>query len=116
VQCVHGAAPVLLVACDVPYPQPLHGVRPLADTLALALVLVPADTPGARRLQVSLAGDAESTPCHGTALEALRGQIPAARALPLLQALAGPDAASLVIEGLPGMALGVQVGAGEART
>ena len=24
-------APVLLVACDVPYPEPLNGVRPVAD-------------------------------------------------------------------------------------
>jgi hypothetical protein len=30
-QCVHAQAPVLLVACDVPYPEPLHGVRPLPD-------------------------------------------------------------------------------------
>lgn len=111
VQCVHGAAPVLLVACDVPYPQPLHGVRPLADTLALALVLVPAGTPGARRLQVAIAGEAAATPCRGAALETLRGQIPAARALPLLQALAAPQAAALVIEGLPGAALALQLGA-----
>jgi NADPH:quinone reductase-like Zn-dependent oxidoreductase len=34
-------------------------------------------------------------------LEAVRQGIPAARALPLLQALAGRDAATLVLEGLP---------------
>jgi hypothetical protein len=106
VQCVHAAAPVLLVACDVPYPEPLHGVRPLPDAFALALVLAPR---GGRRLTVALAGDAEPTRCDDAALEALRGQIPAARALPLLQALAGPQASAMVIEGLPQQALAVEV-------
>ncbi len=105
-QCVHGQRPLLLVACDVPYPEPLHGVRPLADSLALALVLQPQ---GGRRLRVSLAGDALATPCSHPELETLRRQIPAARALPLLQALAGPAAAALVIEGLDGLALAVEV-------
>ena len=44
-----------------------------------------------------------------TALETLARQIPAARALPLLCALAGVAAAELVLEGLGGMALRVQV-------
>ena len=107
-QCVHGQAPVLLVACDVPYPEPLHGVRPVADCVAVALVLVPR---GGRRLRVALAGDAAITPCADTALETLRGQVPAARALPLLQALAAPAAATMVLEGLPGAALQVEVDA-----
>ncbi|MEN9626896.1 MAG: hypothetical protein RJA10_122 [Pseudomonadota bacterium] len=106
VQCVHSQAPVLLVACDVPYPEPLNGVRPVADCLAVAMVLVPQ---GGRRLALSLAGDAAATPCADAALEQLRGQIPAARALPLLQLLAGEAAASMVLEGLPGAALAVQL-------
>jgi hypothetical protein len=107
-QCVHTQAPVLLVACDVPYPEPLHGVRALPDTLALALVLVPQ---GGRGISVALAGDAAPTRCTHEGLEALRTQIPAARALPLLQALAGDGAASVVIEGLDGASLAVQVDA-----
>ncbi len=107
-QCVHSQAPVLLVACDVPYPEPLHAVRPVADCLAVALVLVPQ---GGRRLQLGLAGDASASRCADAAFETLRGQIPAARALPLLQALAAPAALSLVIEGLPGAALAVEVAA-----
>lgn len=105
-QCVQGQAPVLLVACDVPYPQPLHGVRPLPDTCAVALLLVPQ---GGRRLQLALAGDAAATPCDHPGLEPLRQAIPAARALPLLQALARPGTAALVIDGLPGCALAVTV-------
>ena len=108
-QCVHGRAPVLLVACDVPYPEPLNGVRPVADTFGLALVLVPQ---GGRGLQLHLAGDAAPTPCADAALEALRTQIPAARALPLLQALAGRAAATFVIEGLPGQSLALELEAG----
>jgi len=107
-QCVHGQAPVLLVACDVPYPEPLHAVRPVADCLAVALVLVPT---GGRRLRVALAGDAPATACADAGLETLRGQVPAARVLPLLQALAAPATATLVLEGLPGAALQVEVAA-----
>lgn len=107
-QCACAQQPVLLVACDVPYPEPLNGVRPVADVFALALVLVPQ---GGRRLAVALAGDAAATRCDDAAFETLRGQIPAARALPLLQALAGGTAVSLVLEGPPGAALAVQVGA-----
>jgi len=86
---------VLLVACDVPYPEPLHALRPIADTMAVALVIAPG--PGARggprpgpwtlRVRV-LSEPAAATPCTDAALEALRGEIPAARALPLLCAMA----------------------------
>ncbi|MFO1327036.1 MAG: beta-ketoacyl synthase chain length factor [Rubrivivax sp.] len=109
-QVVRWNLPVLLVACDVPYPEPLHGVRPLADSLALAMVLVPThEREGGRRLRVALAGDAAPTHCDDAGLEALRTQIPAARALPLLQALARDDAARVVVEGLPMQALAIEV-------
>lgn len=108
VQGVHGQAPVLLVACDVPYPEPLNGVRPVADTFAVALLLAPA---GGRRLRLALAGDAAPTRCADAGLETLRGQIPAARALPLLQALAGDGPTSLILEGLSGQSLAVEVDA-----
>ncbi|MFO1269739.1 MAG: beta-ketoacyl synthase chain length factor, partial [Rubrivivax sp.] len=82
---------VLLVACDVPYPEPLHALRPLPDTMAVALVLSPRSgaRPSPRRgpwmLRVSLRNEpAAATLCADAPLEALRGQIPAARALPLL--------------------------------
>ncbi|MCC7150609.1 MAG: beta-ketoacyl synthase chain length factor [Rubrivivax sp.] len=105
-QCVCASAPILLVACDVPYPEPLHAVRPLPDSFAVALVLVPE---GGRRLTLRLAGAAGATHCAHPPLEALRTAIPAARALPLLQALAAAPAAALVIEGLPQQALAVDV-------
>ena len=108
VQCVATQAAVLLVAADVPYPEPLHSVRPVADVFAVALLLAP---PGVRRrLRVDAIGDRIPTVCEG-AFESLRGTIPAARALPLLQALARGASATVVLEGLEGMALSVEVGA-----
>ncbi len=86
---------VLLVACDVPYPAPLHALRPVADTMAVAMVIAPGAASsggtrrGAWRLRVRVLPEAaEATPCTDAALEALRHEIPAARALPLLCAMA----------------------------
>ena len=112
VQCQATQAPVLLVACDVPYPEPLHAVRPVADVFALALVLVPGAGPGAgpMGLQLQVLPDSSATPCAHAGLEAVRQGIPAARALPLLQALASAHTSALLMEGLPGMALHVQTG------
>ena len=115
VQCRSAQAPVLLVACDVPYPEPLHALRPVADTFAVALVLAPlgADLQVAagRLLRIGLIAECSATPCSGGGLDELRRSIPAARALPLLQALSQDAAAALVLEGVVGMALQVEVGA-----
>ena len=117
VQCLAAQAPVLLVACDVPYPEPLHALRPLADVFAVALVLSPAAETGAAaggaaQLELhsstaALLGPA--TPCADPALEALRQGNPAARALPLLLALLQAAPARLVLQGVPGHALAVDV-------
>ena len=107
VQCRATQAAVLLVACDVPYPEPLHAVRPLADVFALALLITPQ---GGRRLALTLTTEMSVTTCMHDGLEAVRHSIPAARALPLLQALASDAAATLVLEGLPGMAMQIEVG------
>jgi Beta-ketoacyl synthase, N-terminal domain len=108
VQCQASDAPVLLVAVDVPYPEPLHSVRPLADAFAVALVLAPRGTAG-QRLRIQVTPSGEPTRCDDAALDALRQGIPAARALPLLHALATGQGRDIVIEGLPGMALQVTV-------
>lgn len=109
VQVHAGGAPVLLVAADVPYPEPLHAKRPVADSFALALLLAPGGD--GRELTLTLTGDAEPTPCAHAGLEGLRRTIPAARALPLLAALAGDAAAELLVEGDRGWALSLAVGA-----
>jgi Beta-ketoacyl synthase, N-terminal domain len=118
VQCHATGQPVLLVAADVPYPEPLHAIRPVADVFAVALLLAPAGSTAAttgRTLALGTAPTSDSHPaitaCQHTGLDALAHAIPAARALPLLVALALPAAARVVLEGLPGLLLQVSVAA-----
>jgi hypothetical protein len=103
-QCASSAAPVLLVCCDVPYPAPLHGVRPIADTFAVAMVLAP-PRDGEPRIALQLGAPQTATACEDAALDAVRQTIPAARALPLLQAIARERPARVILEGLPGQSL-----------
>ena len=83
-------APILLVASDTPYPEPLHAARSLPDNFGIALVL--SATRSARSLATLsielLPGASTPTACADASLEALRIAIPAACGLPLLQALA----------------------------
>lgn len=100
--CATRQAPVLLVVCDVPYPAPLHAKRPLSDTFGVALLIGPGS-----RLRLTLQAETTPTTCGHAGLDAVRSSIPAARALPLLQALASGAPAVVDIEGLPGMSLRV---------
>ncbi len=97
-QCAATHAPVLLVACDMPYPAPLHALRPLPDVFAFALLLVPPDSAAPWQLQVALAVDGTAARCDDGGFEVLRRAFPAARALPLLQALARNESASMRLE------------------
>ena len=108
VQCVSAQAPVLLVACDMPYPEPLHALRPLPDVFAMALLLVPEGAVAPWHLQVAIATDGPIAHCDGPGLEAMRATIPSARLLPLLQALARNHDASMRIEA-GGLDLAVQL-------
>ncbi|MDP9045118.1 MAG: beta-ketoacyl synthase chain length factor, partial [Pseudomonadota bacterium] len=100
---VSSAAPVLLVASDSPYPEPLHARRPLADHFGLALVLAPGAGPRTIAALTIELGAATRPPsaCDDPALEALRRGIPAAAALPLLVALARRQS-EVVLEGRSG--------------
>ncbi len=111
--------PVLLVASDTPYPEPLHAKRPLADSFGLALVLTPeASAQSLAALRIALVHSSEAGPfsvCDDPSLESLRASTPAARALPLLQALARePGRRTLVIDYLPTLRLQLDVSS-EAR-
>lgn len=109
-QCVSTQRPVLLVASDVPYPEPLHATRPLPDAFGIALLLeAAAPALPAYRLRVSLTAPGSVTPCDHAGLEALRRTIPAARGLPLLQALARAVPAALCLDYLDTLALSVQL-------
>lgn len=104
-QLAAARAPVLLVACDTPYPPPLGQKRPMFDACAVAMVLSPEPgTAAAARLSISLHGGTPQR-CAGPALEALRTQMPAARAWPLLEALAQRRAQAVDLEYLDGLIL-----------
>jgi hypothetical protein len=107
-------APLLLVASDTPYPEPLNATRPLPDSMGVGLVLAPQSVADQRRslatLHVRLLPMTQAgplTPCREASLEQLRGRIPAARALPLLEAIARHDPARVVLPTGPQLALQV---------
>ena len=112
-QAVLDNTAVLLVAYDTDYPEPLRSVRPLPDTLGVALVLAP------QRSQRSLAQwslapascltSAAADVMGNSALEALRAAIPAARSLPLLHSVATRGKGTVVLDYLKGLQLAVQV-------
>jgi hypothetical protein len=97
-------AAVTLVAYDLPYPEPLHAVRPLAAVFGVALVLAPAA--GARTfasLDIAYAARAaQATTMKEPALEKLRSGSPPARSLPLLAALARGSRSTIVLPYEPG--------------
>lgn len=100
--------PVLLIAYDTPYPEPLHGVRPIADSFAAALVLTAEDAAGKPRIEARLAADAP-TRLEDAGLEGVRTGIPAARGLALLRALALDRPSSVALEYVGGQSLRVEV-------
>lgn len=101
--------PTLLVAYDTDYPEPLRSVRPIADAFGVALVLAP------QKSERSLAGiearltDADAFEFADADLEALRRSNPAARALPLLDAIARGQAMGVVLDYLDGTRIAVDV-------
>lgn len=103
--------PVLLIAYDSEYPQPLFSKRPIPDCAGVALLLAPA--PGARSLaRVSLQlVDQAADALADAALEALRLSIPAMRSLPLLQALAQRRDVTTRLDYLPPLQMAIDCAA-----
>jgi hypothetical protein len=101
------AQPCLLVAFDTPYPQPLRALSSIPHPFGVALLLTPVrNATTLCRLTLSLTQE----PAHAMPtpdLEAMRCNIPAARALPLLSALATQQPQDLVIEYLQGLNLAI---------
>jgi hypothetical protein len=109
--CLDGQ-PVLLVASDSPYPEPLHSARPLPDHFGMALLLSPVRTARSlASLTIHLgAGAPQADTMAEASLDALRRGIPAAAALPLLVAMAqGRPQHGLVLDYLPGSSLRVDI-------
>jgi hypothetical protein len=100
---------VALVAYDLRYPQPLNAARPISALFGTALVLSPTPTASSfARLEVEPRPSSGGVSTMGsTGLEELRRGTPAARSLPLLAALAGGSAETVVIEYVSGLELTV---------
>ncbi|MEO8278603.1 MAG: beta-ketoacyl synthase chain length factor [Ideonella sp.] len=111
VQCVHGSRPVLLVAGDVPYPEPLRSVRAVSDIFGVALLIGTAGTRGALvDVDLQIVDAQPASTCDDAGLEAVRLGVPAARALPLLQSLArGQTTTTLLIDYIDGLSLRLQL-------
>ncbi len=106
VQCLSAKRPVLLVATDVPYPEPLFSMRPAGDAFGIALLLGPDFAAGdLARASLQIGGDEPVTGCGHAGLDEIRLGMPAARGLPLLQALARRQASTLYVEYLEGLNL-----------
>lgn len=93
------ACAVAVIAYDVQYPEPLNSVRPIGAPFAAALVLSPEATSVAfASIDIVLrARSAAGTKATIPELEALRTNTPAARSLPLLEALARGRDAEIVL-------------------
>jgi hypothetical protein len=111
VQVLDEQGPVLLVAADVPYPEPLHQKRALTDAFGVAFVLGP--IPGGSVCIELMTGVSQAvSACDRPEMETLRLGVPAARSLPLLLALAqSQKKTDLVLEAWSGCGLGVRVSA-----
>ena len=89
---------VLLVACGIPFPEPLHAVCPVAGPFGVAMVLAPPNRPGglARLSAAYAAGAADDATAPTTAdLRSLWKTNAAARALPLLECIAARQERSI---------------------
>ena len=110
-QAVVAGDPVTLIAYDHPYPEPLNSVRPILGAFGVALVLAPQATQRAlARLDVAFVPqDKDASRAGDPELERLRSGVPAARCLPLLEALARGARGTVVLEHVAGSHLNVAV-------
>lgn len=101
--------PVLLIAYDSEYPEPLHAKRDTPDCGGVALLLSAERSAHALALiEISPTTDAAAQ-LADSGLEALRNAIPAMRALPLLQRLANGERGRVRLDYLPPMQLTVDL-------
>jgi hypothetical protein len=110
-QVVVERTPVLLVAYDVGYPEPLHAVRPIPDAFGVAMVLAPLDALASEARITATLTDAPAESMPDARLEALRATIPAARSLPVLCKLARQESGRVVLDYLEEQRMAVEVSA-----
>ena len=91
-------APLLLIAYDTDYPEPLRAKRPVPDAFGVALVFTPQRDDGSlARVEICL-GSEPADRLGDPQFESLRASIPAARCLPLLRLLAKREHGRAVLE------------------
>jgi hypothetical protein len=108
-QIVVDQVPVLLVAYDSEYPQPLHAKRPLPDVFGVAAVLTPQRGASSLARMDATLTDLDFDRLADPGLETLRSTIPAARSLPLLRLLAAGTHGRTILEYLDVSRLEVQI-------
>jgi hypothetical protein len=108
-QVLMDGQPVLLIAYDSEYPEPLHALRDTPDCGGVALLLGPQRNANSLASITVRPSDQAAQPLQDPALEQLRQAIPALRALPLLQRLALRQAGSVVLDYLAPMQLEVDL-------
>ncbi len=104
--------PVLLVAYDLPPPQPIYAARPLVAAFSVALVFVMSSTSWSKaKLTIALPDKPSGavTTMNEPRLEALRNGNPAARALPLCAAIAKQEKTNVRMGYLDGNELFIDV-------
>ena len=105
-------APVLLVAYDLPPPPPLFAARPLSGPFAVAFVMGPvpiAQSFSILTIRILDQGRDSVTTMQDPALEKLRAGNPAARALPLLTALAAGTKTTVSLNYLDDALMNVEI-------
>ncbi len=108
--CTVEQIPTILAVYDIAPPEPLQSKRPVSEDFGLALLLAPQQSPGALfALEVRRMQPCPSTAAENALLEPLRGKNPAARALPLLELLAGKKTGEIVLSGEHSPALNIEV-------
>jgi hypothetical protein len=99
----------LLVAFDLPAPEPLNAKRPMTHAASVALLLSRRGEGALATLSCSLQRSIDESALADPALEALRTGNPATRSLPLLQAIARGRGGSVVLPATNGNVLSVEV-------
>ncbi len=108
-QALSSQEPVLLVAYDCPYPEPIKATRPIEHSFGVALILCPKPTTHTcASLTVSLVS-AKANTMPNPHLETVRTNVPAARSLPLLAALASGGTHPLVLDLFDNQQLAIEV-------
>lgn len=100
----------LLVAFDLPAPEPLHSKRPMTHPASVALLLRPTrNDQTVAALSCALTRHAAESTMRDGVLEALRTGNPASRALPLLERIARGGSSTVVLPIANGNLLSVEL-------